>query len=138
VRKRLSTTDKWRLAGAAFLVLFIGYIVFDRLFEKYWPPMPGPGDRRLVGKWIGTAGYYQDKMLLEFKADGTGSSRTIEHPKWQTVFDWGTNDGVLHLRWLATDHWPRRTRAYVISANGNVITIEGKGNYAFPERMVRQ
>jgi hypothetical protein len=79
--------------------------------------VPRTKDPRLVGTWRGTWKFLDEKAAryreTTFRSDGTGSFS--EEHRHNMPFDWGTEDGVLYTRRMATDAWSRRRIPYKLS-----------------------
>jgi|GEM_PF-6128200 len=112
--------------GAPLLFAGIFGIGLSYELDKWSIKLPREHDSALVGTWQNrkSAIASEDPPILvstTFNADGTGSF--LMHDGYHPPFEWGTENGVLYTRRMATDawsgsHWPYRLQ-------GNQITFQG-------------
>jgi hypothetical protein len=122
-RKRISGLVR-RPIFVISVVLTIG-IIYMLFWDAagwgvYWLiKLPRTRDSRLVGTWKGTWRLMDDPELrprvTTLRNDGTGEC--VDHSDIRTVFEWGTEDGRIYTRRMATDAWSGRSHAYKFSAD---------------------
>jgi hypothetical protein len=109
-----------------FLFAFIGLVAFcviDLAFLRgtfLW--VPGAHDSRLVGSWKdvghvrpGGSDFYV--WTVQLNPDGTGFSP--RHGR----FWWGTSEGVIYVKYMATDAWVKIHAKYLFEAKGSRVSF---------------
>jgi hypothetical protein len=128
---------RWKLAVA--LVAALGVVAMlpctlDLLawsgspIRKLMIKVPRTRDARLVGTWRGTWRFLDEPNLrpkvTEFRSEGTGWFSLGEY---HYPFEWGTEDGVLYTRRMATDSWSARHFRYGFSTDQKTVQFVGAG-----------
>jgi hypothetical protein len=107
------------IAGAFLLDLF------SPVITKYIVYVPVGHDERLVGEWHGRRQVFGDgpwkNVVTVFNSDGTGKTLGT------TKFDWGTQDGVVYFRYLATDAWAPERIPYAVNDGGRKVEFMKRG-----------
>lgn len=116
------------LVGLGLSAVWMGYS------SGAWDKVPNDRDPRLVGRWTGTPRpawkvrlAQETKQPLEpatyeLKSDGTGLA--LSERGGRRSFIWGTDDGVLQIKYLATDYWPTPRYPYRFSQKGDKVSFE--------------
>ena len=127
----------WLLLGGLVL-----YFCLDVAVGRGWLIfVPRERDSRLVGRWAGvwTGPGWPVPRTLTFTADGAWGEgkRSTTGPRRST---WGTKDGRLHVKWLATDYWDGKSFPYSVSKDGRVLRLDtlDRYGYLFPKTLRRQ
>lgn len=126
----------WLLLGGLVLYFCLETLMIRGSFIF----VPGERDPRVVGRWDGfwTFEEIKEPRTLVFAADGVWSDgeRSMIGPRRST---WGTKDGRLHVKWLATDHWVGRAFPYSLSRDGKTLRLETENRfgYLFPRTLRR-
>jgi hypothetical protein len=105
------------------------FLLFDFLSGNYYTDqwaikLPRMGDHRIVGEWKGTWKLSDDPeprhRITTFRPDGTGVWTDPERG-FHLTFDWGTENGVIFTKRMATDAWSGTNRLYSLSPNKQTI-----------------
>jgi hypothetical protein len=110
--------------GAIVVVLFSFPALF--WFGYYRIKLPRSRDADLVGTWRGNWVFFDEPRTttVTFRSDGTGQSSQRAGP-----FDWGTEDGVLYTRRMATDAWSGTRRTYRIAPDRGSVAFSKSGMF---------
>jgi len=123
----------WTVAivAATMTILFTCDITFlgaGGWVAYYRIKLPRGHDASLLGTWKGTWRVMDEQTIQSrvtvFRADGTG--QWSDNARFRMPFDWGTEEGVLYTRRMATDAWSGRRHRYRFSSDKNGVHFDGQ------------
>ena len=111
-----------------FILGNVGFVLWFQWSSAAFVRVPDDRDTRLVGRWTGIPQPWwkvdaykemNNKPLetanYELRADGTGSFTYADRSNWARPLVWGTENGVIHVKWFTIDAWAYERFGYTIS-----------------------
>lgn len=101
-------------------------------FAFYEIRLPRERDPHLFGTWKGSWRFIGDGQTIDrmivFNPEGTGS--WLDDGQSRTTFAWGTERGVLYMRYKAVDAWAGLHWTYRLDQSGGRVRLVDQSEYS--------